>query len=500
VELRYYQREMSESFVEDLEAGGKAGLIVGATGAGKALVLADVAKLYLAKHGKPVLIIAHRKRLIKQLSLTLESWCNEYVSVEMAEQTAHDTLARITVASVQSLAKESRRKRYHAERFGLVVVDEGHHAGSAGHMLVLDHFPNAYRLLFTATPDVDEKKSLPASKILYDYPLSKAVKEGYLCPIEAELIPLRIDLTKVHTKMGDFKDSELDTALVPYLERIAKEIVSRPNEKHLVFTPLIATSKMIADILNGMGMKTLHLDGTSVNPDKGISAFERGEYQCMTNSMLMTEGYDIPCVSCITNLRATKSRTLYSQIIGRGTRLYGGKTRLLLLDFLWHTKRHKLCRPANLVAESDRVQEIMESTYRTGGKLNVIEAHDIAERAVADQEKSIVKEIRSHEHKKRELINPLTMTEYDVDQYKPCADWERLDITPAQLDTLKKQGVNTDGMTRGLAHHLISKIRGSTDATPAQRKMLMAWGKWYPNMSKEEASRIIDAKIGSYRR
>lgn len=495
--LRHYQTASADAFMQDVFGGGKSGLIVAATGTGKALTISECAKRFLAEYKKPVLVIAHRERLINQLAKTIEGWTGEPVAVEMAEQKAHDTLARITVASVPSLARESRRNRYHAERFGLIIPDEAHHAHCMGWMNVLNHFPNAYRLGFTATPDVAEEKKLPFDKILHEYRLSTAIKEGFLCPIEAELIPIRVDLRGVRTAMGDFKDRDLDDAIIPYLDKITNEIIARPNEKHLIFTPLIASSKLCAEMLNRKGMKTLHLDGTSNGIDEGIAAYERGEYQCLTNSLLMTEGVNIPCVSCITNLRATKSRTLYSQIIGRGTRLHAGKRALTVLDFMWHTKKHLLCRPANLVAESAQVQEIMERKYRNGGKMNVMEAHDVAEEAVKKGLTSLVREIRQHEHKKRELVNPLE--DHRAADYKPRHDWEREPASEKQLALLKKQGYALDNMTKGLASHLLSKIYESNDATPAQIHLLQSRGKWVAGMTKQQASQVIDKLMSKYK-
>jgi superfamily II DNA or RNA helicase len=459
-------------------------------------VIADTAKHYLNTYGRPVLVIAHRERLITQLAKTIEGWTGEPVAVEMAEQKAHDTLARITVASVPSLARESRRSRYHAERFGLVMVDEAHHSSAVGHLAILNHFPNAYKLGFTATPDRADQKALPFDKVLSEYRLTTAVKEGFLCPIEAELVPIRIDMTSVKVKMGDFQDKDIDAALTPYLERIADELVSR-KEKHLVFLPLIKTSKLMAEILNRKGLKTAHLDGTSDNVDEVIRAYENGEYDCLTNALLFSEGVDIPCVSCVTNLRITKSRTTFSQIVGRGTRRHPSKERLLLLDFLWHTRRHKLCRPANLVAESEQVQELMERKYRNGGKMNVIQAHDQAEDMVARGHGSLVKEIQAHEHKKRELINPLH--DGSLEGYRSGHRWEGEPATESQKKNLVRMGYNPEGMTQGQAYHILFKIPVDIQASPAQIWRLKQLKAWKPGLTKSEASSLLDSLIEPYK-
>lgn len=497
MELRHYQKTASTLVMDDIFIGGKSGVVVHATGTGKALSISEVTKRYLATYNKPVLIIAHRERLINQLSKTIESWCGEYVAIEMAEQKSHDTFARITVASVPSLARESRRARYHPERFGLVVVDESHHAIASGHMAILNHFPNAYRLGFTATPSRADLKALPFDKILHEYRLTTAVKEGFLCPIEAELVPLRIDMTGVKVKMGDFQDKDIDVAITPYLARIADEIVSR-KEKHLLFLPLIKTSKYMAELLNQRGLKTAHLDGTSNDVDEKILAYERGEYDCLCNALIFSEGVDIPCVSCITNLRITKSHTVFSQIVGRGTRLHPSKQRLLLLDLLWHTKKHKLCRPANLVAETEQVQEIMERKYRSGGKLNIIEAHEVAEDMVARGNTGLVKEIRSHEHKKRELINPLT--DERVEGYKPQLHWENEPATEKQVERLKKDGYSTVGVTKGLAHHLLSKLGETRPATSAQIWRLKQLKAYKHGLTFQAASKLLDEILPRYKK
>jgi superfamily II DNA or RNA helicase len=84
----------------------------------------------------------------------------------------------------------------------------------------------------------------------------------------------------------------------------------------------------------------------------------------MSNAMLLTEGYDEPSIDCVVCLRPTKVRSLYCQIVGRGTRVYPNKDHLLLLDFLWLTNDHSLIKPAHLVAkddkEADEVAEMLE--------------------------------------------------------------------------------------------------------------------------------------------
>ena len=105
----------------------------------------------------------------------------------------------------------------------------------------------------------------------------------------------------------------------------------------------------------------------------------------LTNSMLLTEGFDCPAIDCIIVLRPTKIRSLYAQMVGRGTRLHPEKDHLLLLDFLWHTERHELCHPAHLICESEEVAKKMTENLETAGcPVDLEEAERRAEQDVVE--------------------------------------------------------------------------------------------------------------------
>ena len=161
---------------------------------------------------------------------------------------------------------------------------------------------------------------------------------------------------------GDFKASEIGTALDPYLEQIAEQmLVHCKNRKTVVFLPLVKTSQKFRDILNKKGFSAGEVNGNSADRAQVLQDFNDGKYNVLCNSMLLTEGWDCPSVDCIVVLRPTKIRSLYCQMVGRGTRLSPetGKDHLLLLDFLWMTERHELCHPANLICESPEVAKKM---------------------------------------------------------------------------------------------------------------------------------------------
>lgn len=188
----------------------------------------------------------------------------------------------------------------------------------------------------TATPDRGDMRNLGSyfESLAYEYSLVQAIKEGYLSPIKALTIPLKLDLSGVKQQTGDFSTKDLGTALDPYLEQIAEEMVKHCiNRKTVVFLPLVKTSKKFRDILNSKGFRAAEVNGDSKDRQEILEDFDNDKYNVLCNSMLLTEGWDCPSVDCVVVLRPTKVRSLYSQMIGRGTRLFPGKEELLLLDF-----------------------------------------------------------------------------------------------------------------------------------------------------------------------
>ena len=112
---------------------------------------------------------------------------------------------------------------------------------------------------------------------------------------------------------------------------------------------------------------------------------------------------------------------------------------------------------------------------------------------------NVVNEIRQHEHKKRELIDPLSLQQYEEQGYKPRHEWQNLPPTTAQVEWLKKQGIRSDVCTRGLAHYIFEMSKSSNMATPAQERLLRSHGQFKEGMTKTEASQIIEKLLVRYK-
>ena len=484
MELRPYQETARQKVQEEWEEGKKRTLLVLPTGTGKTIVFSKIIEDRVKK-GERVLVIAHRGELLEQASDKLYKSTGLKTATEKAEQTSLGSFYRVVVGSVQTLQREKRLNQFPPEYFDTIVIDEAHHAISDGYQRVLEHFEDANVLGVTATPDRGDMRNLGSyfESLAYEYSLPEAIKSGYLSPIKALTIPLKLDLSNVKQQAGDFSTKDLGTALDPYLEQIAEEMKKQCfNRKTVVFLPLVKTSQKFRDILNKHGFKAAEVNGESADREQVLKDYEEGKYNVLCNSMLLTEGWDCPSVDCVIVLRPTKVRALYSQMVGRGTRLAPGKKELLLLDFLWHTERHELCHPANLIATDEKVAKKMtENIEELGAPIDLEEAEQQAKEDVAlEREESLAKQLAEMKKRKRKLVDPLqfemSIQASDLTDYVPSFGWQMSPPTEKQVKALEKWGIFPDEIENaGKAEMLINRLVKRRDAglsTPKQIRFL----------------------------
>lgn len=484
MELRPYQETARQKVQEEWEEGKKRTLLVLPTGTGKTIVFSKIIEDRVKK-GERVLVIAHRGELLEQASDKLYKSTGLKTATEKAEQTSLGSFYRVVVGSVQTMQREKRLNQFPPEYFDTIVIDEAHHAISDGYQRVLHHFEDANVLGVTATPDRGDMRNLGSyfESLAYEYGLAEAIKSGYLSPIKALTIPLKLDLSNVKQQAGDFSTKDLGTALDPYLEQIAEEMKKQCfNRKTVVFLPLVKTSQKFRDILNKHGFKAAEVNGESADREQVLKDYEEGKYNVLCNSMLLTEGWDCPSVDCVIVLRPTKVRALYSQMVGRGTRLAPGKKELLLLDFLWHTERHELCHPANLIATDEAVAKKMtENIEELGAPIDLEQAEQQAKEDVAlEREESLAKQLSEMKRRKRKLVDPLqfemSIQAADLTDYVPSFGWQMSPPTDKQVKALEKWGIFPDEIENaGKAEMLINRLVKRRDAglsTPKQIRFL----------------------------
>ena len=453
MQLRPYQQEAREAVQAEWAKGRKRTLLVLPTGCGKTIVFSKIIEDQV-KEGKRVLVLAHRSELLEQASDKLKTATGLGTALEKAENTSIGSWYRVVVGSVQTMQREKRLSQFPPDWFDTIVVDEAHHAISDGYQRVLSYFEQSNVLGVTATPDRGDMKNLGSyfDSLAYEYSLVQAIKEGYLSKIKALTIPLSLDLSNVSMSAGDFKASDVGTALDPYLEQIADEMVKQCAErKTVVFLPLVKTSQKFRDILNAKGFRAAEVNGESKDRAEVLEDFEKDRYNVLCNSMLLTEGWDCPSVDCVVVLRPTKVRALYSQMVGRGTRLHPGKEELLLLDFLWHTERHELCRPAHLICETPEVaQKMVENMEEQTGVMLDLEDMEVkaAEDVVAQREEALAKQLEEMRKRKRKLVDPLqfemSIHAEDLSSYVPSFGYEMAPPSEKQIKALEKYGIFAD--------------------------------------------------------
>lgn len=504
-ELRPYQQQARDRIHAEWDAGHTRTLLVLPTGTGKTIVFASVAADQV-RAGDRVLILAHRGELLEQAADKLQRSTGLVSAVEKAESTCLDSWFRVVVGSVQTLQRTARLERFPQDYFGTIIIDEAHHAITDGYRRILDYFSGAKVLGVTATPDRGDMRNLGEvfDSLAFEYKLTDAIKEGYLCKIMAQTIPLQLDITSVTMSGGDYAVGDLGTALDPYLEQIAAEMARRcKSRKTVVFLPLIKTSQKFRDLLNTYGFRAAEVNGQSDDRRQVLADFDAGKYNVLCNSMLLTEGWDCPSVDCVVVLRPTKVRSLYSQMVGRGTRLSPGKTDLLLLDFLWMTDKHELCRPADLVCEDRTVARQMTETLAESGCPEDIEqaAAQASEDVVAQREEALAKQLAEQRRKKAKLVDPLqyemSIQAEDLSGYVPTFGWESGPPSDKQTAALEKLGILPDAVeSAGKAALLLDRLhKRQTEGltTPKQIRLLERYGfRHVGSWSFDAASRMIN--------
>ena len=508
-ELRPYQQQARDRIHAEWDAGHTRTLLVLPTGTGKTIVFASVAADQV-RAGDRVLILAHRGELLEQAADKLQRSTGLVSAVEKAESTCLDSWFRVVVGSVQTLQRTARLERFPQDYFGTIIIDEAHHAITDGYRRILDYFSGAKVLGVTATPDRGDMRNLGEvfDSLAFEYKLTDAIKEGYLCKIMAQTIPLQLDITSVTMSGGDYAVGDLGTALDPYLEQIAAEMARRcKSRKTVVFLPLIKTSQKFRDLLNAHGFRAAEVNGQSADRKEVLADFDAGKYNVLCNSMLLTEGWDCPSVDCVVVLRPTKVRSLYSQMVGRGTRLSPGKTDLLLLDFLWMTDKHELCRPADLVCEDRTVARQMTEHLAESGCPEDIEqaAAQASEDVVAQREEALAKQLAEQRRKKAKLVDPLqyemSIQAEDLAGYVPAFGWEAGPPSEQQTAALEKLGILPDAVeSAGKAALLLDRLNKRRDeglTTPKQIRCLEKYGFQHVGTWSFEAARHMIDRIAA---
>lgn len=338
--LRGYQEEALKSVIESFENGINRQLISLPTGSGKTIVISAVAQYYKTK----TLVLAHREELIEQAVEKIKLYSPD-ADVGICKAKKNEISRKIVVGSIQSCMQDKRLKALKKSGIKVLIIDEAHHAPSSSYRKIIEYLgffdgPKKLLLGVTATPKRNDKKGLDEvfEKITFERSVGTLIKGGYLSPVVGRRILTSFRLKGIKTKMGDFVVSQLAMAVnIP--ERNAfifhKWKVHANNRKTLIFCVDVKHCKDMAAFFSSQGIVAKAVWGLMDSKDRKetLIAFRNNEIQVIISCSLLTEGFDDPSVDCIVMARPTKSKPLYTQMVGRGLRKYMGKQDCLVLDF-----------------------------------------------------------------------------------------------------------------------------------------------------------------------
>lgn len=353
-ELRPYQRECIARIRQAHSTGKRRVLVSLPTGTGKTVVFASFPKVLRMK--KKLLILAHREELIDQAAEKLQSAAPDLeVGIEQGTRRASSS-ARVVIGSVPTLGRagSARLAALSPEDFSIIVVDEAHHAVATTYRRVLDHFRlfdpgDRFLVGFTATPRRGDGEALGKvfEEIVYARGIEEMIREGWLSPIVGWRVRSAVDLDVVRVRHGDFVEGDLAEAVnIEERNRAVVESYKRYAEgrRAIVFCVDVAHTKQMAEAFINAGIGASPVWGAMPRDDRRdrLQALREGTTKVLTNCQVLTEGFDEPRVECVIMARPTKSRLLYAQMVGRGTRLSEGKHNLVVIDVVDNSEEHAL--------------------------------------------------------------------------------------------------------------------------------------------------------------
>ena len=534
--LRYYQRDGVSAALDQLTSGEcRSTLIVAATGTGKTQTFCTIGHEWASGR---VLIMAHRSELIQQAAARLESMSSgAYINgldigIEQAEMRSSSS-NRFVVASVQSIYRDDRLARLKRDGgFGLIIVDEAHHAPAATYRKVFEAFPEAKILGVTATPDRSDEKAMGRvfDDVALEYDVQRAIHDGYLVPIKGrEVFIESLNLDRVSVVKGDFAKAELDDEVCDSADGMVSELIKMipPGTKQgIVFCPGVKTAHYMAERLNNVQPNlAAAIDGkTDILERKSIvERFRKGEIQWLTNCMVATEGFDAPSVGVVVCARPTKSRALYAQMVGRGTRVLPGvidglndqeqatqrrdaiaqsdKPHMLVVDFVGNSS-HSLCSPAELLGgkysddEKKQAKKLDDAQKEKGDEVDHLANLEEARKLL----KAIAK-ARGHAKTTSRVRNfsPFAELGYNPEEdRKYCARFERKPMSEKQRAALMKMGIPPNDLDQLSAHGArqlfkkLNKRREQGLATLNQQKVLQKFGVFDAKLSFKNAGAAMD--------
>ncbi|MEM4217773.1 MAG: DEAD/DEAH box helicase [Candidatus Methanomethylicaceae archaeon] len=497
MKLRDYQEEAVRKILDGFKEKTTL-LAVLATGLGKTVIFSEIARRFLDS-GR-VVVVVHREELLWQAKEHLERLGLE-VGIERRNDRDLSGLytSRISVATIQSLARKERLSRVNPDLFSLVIIDEAHHATASTYKRVMGHFVagGAKVLGVTATPLRTDGRGLSTvfESVAFSYGLLDGIRDGWLVPVKQYFATdVQVDFGAVHITRGDYDEEELEQVLgdEKNLHAVAHIAIEASKKGPvLVYTPGVRTAMDATYIINRYkpGSAAYVIGNMDNAIRRGVMEnFRSGELPILVNCMVATEGFDAPLTRTIVMARPTRSSLLYTQILGRGTRPAPGvvdscnskeervaaikdsvKPCLYICDLISENEETRPITSIDVLAPSTlmslvpkKVEQICKSKAAADQE-SAIEASDVYEAIKKDLAISIeAREAR------REMgrLDIMANVSYKLKKTNPFAsagwsieiDTADMLATESQKSLLKRLGVEKppDNLTRSAASEMIN--------------------------------------------
>lgn len=507
--LRPYQDHSVSSIFEKL-AENRSTLLVLFTGGGKTTIFSEVTKLWKLRRPEAglsdrVLVLAHRWELIDQARKRISAQTGERVDIEQGDNYA-DKRTRIVVGSIQTIFREQRRARWAPDHFGLVIIDEAHHAAATSYKNTVEYFGAAKLLGVTATPDRGDRLALGQvfDSVAHVYDIADGIRDKWLVPIVPYTVPMAgLDFSNISTVAGDLNQGELDAEMAKVTEGVARVSYDESQGRQtVIFTTSVDNARDIAGWLNTIESGcAVHVNG-AMAPEQRRAAFDAygsGRARFLANVMVATEGWDDPPTSCVVIGRPTKSRALLTQMIGRGLRLHHGKQDCLVIDLGGNAGRHSLASPLDVLGGkyTDEEVALAKEIARAKRGIKADEALEEAHEQIKERKAAEARKVSYHKQK-FDIFGTFGIERDTADDMD--YQFGRRDPTPWQMETLKRweswKWLTVPGnLSRREAEAIISKVKARQAngwASPGQCRILVRNG-FSPNIRKDQASRIIEA-------
>lgn len=517
-------------------------LTVMPTGTGKTVVMATVASRW--KHGR-IIVLQHRKELLEQNAKKISAMCGEACGVEMGDDKCTEygyDKPRVVVASVASLSPK-RLAKFDPFEFGLILTDEAHHATSMSYRRVYSHFyqnPNIRHLGVTATPDRADEEALGQifDSVAYQYEILDAINDGWLVPIEQQFVHVEgLDLSGCKADKHDLQDADVAKVMQQegLLHKVVDPVIQLAGDRQtLIFAASVPHAHKMAEIFNRHRPGSAYaIDGNTDKEERGelLQRYSRGEFQYLLNMGVFLEGFDEPRIGCVAMARPTKSRALYAQVAGRGTRPLPGlvdglndpearklaiggsdKPAMLMLDFVGNSGKHKLVCTADILGGNESDEVIDRATLnakkksKDGRKVNMQqEIEEAREQLEEEREKRRLAELESQKRNAHVVakakFNTRAVNPFDVFDIVPKREqgWDKgKKPSEKQIAALRRFKVDEKtlaGLSFGQAGQLCGELFDRMKkglCTVKQAKTLGKFGYDAKGMSFKDASSMID--------